>query len=520
MAGGKLTPRQKMINLMYLIFIAMLALNMSKEVLSGFGLFNEKFEAANIFAKQTNEEMLAALDLKATEAKGDFIKAALIAHKVEGITKKFYIFIDGLKAEVIKGIEVNEKGKLPYEEMDKADNLDQSWFAGDGYTPRGKEVIAAIEAYKAEMKAALDLETKYHPILKDLKSKFDLADVINKDGLKDKYLNYHFKGFPGIASLAKLSAWQNDVKKAESDIIAAALGKAAVSEASYSKFKAIVVLDKNVYFQGEAVTGKVVLGKYDPNAKFTGFKGPGRLENGQAVISATAGSVGEQTLSGSFNFSENNEPIVLPFTGKYVVVPKPNKSTVSSDNMQIIYQEVDNPMSISFGGVQNNNVTASAPGLKKVGNEGKYIWNVGKFKEKTVSVTVNAKLPDGKTVSDKQTFKVRPVPKPALTLNGDSGLKVGKASELADATLGINFGSFGEGYKISGKVTSVTLTMQGKSPILIPGAPGGVSISDNASAVAALKTLPKGSIVYITATYLQNNGSRKEDAYACSFKIN
>jgi gliding motility-associated protein GldM len=65
MAGGKLTPRQKMINLMYLVFIAMLAMNMSKEVLSAFGLMNEKFESANNTSKQTNEQMLAALDAKA-----------------------------------------------------------------------------------------------------------------------------------------------------------------------------------------------------------------------------------------------------------------------------------------------------------------------------------------------------------------------------------------------------------------------------------------------------------------------
>ena len=76
MAGGKLTPRQKMINLMYLVFIAMLALNMSKEVLSAFGLMNEKFEATNSSAKNTNEQMLAALDAKAAEAKGEFAVAA------------------------------------------------------------------------------------------------------------------------------------------------------------------------------------------------------------------------------------------------------------------------------------------------------------------------------------------------------------------------------------------------------------------------------------------------------------
>ena len=64
MAGGKLTPRQKMINLMYLVFIAMLALNMSKEVLSAFGLMNEKFDTANTKSESTNKDLLATLNLK------------------------------------------------------------------------------------------------------------------------------------------------------------------------------------------------------------------------------------------------------------------------------------------------------------------------------------------------------------------------------------------------------------------------------------------------------------------------
>jgi len=69
MAGGKLTPRQKMINLMYLVFIAMLAMNMSKEVLSAFGLMNEKFESANAASTQNNQSLLMSLDTKAAEAK-------------------------------------------------------------------------------------------------------------------------------------------------------------------------------------------------------------------------------------------------------------------------------------------------------------------------------------------------------------------------------------------------------------------------------------------------------------------
>ena len=463
MAGGKLTPRQKMINLMYLVFIAMLALNMSKEVLSAFGLMNERFEGTTNAAKATNEQMLQALDAKASEAKGEFIAAAATAHKVETASKKFFEFIGTLKAEVVKGVEP-ENGKLPYESMDKADNLDYSWFKGDGLTPRGKEVMAAIEAYKADMKAALS-DKKYAPILNEINSKFDLNDVSNKDGIKIKFLDYHFKGFPGIASLAKLSAWQNDVKKAESDVISSALGKAAVSEASYSKFQAIVALDKNVYFQGEAVTGKVVLGKYDPNANFTGFQGPGRLENGQAVISTTAGGVGEQTLAGSFNFVEGGKPIKLPFTGKYVVVPRPNSANISADKMNVVYRGLPNPLTISFAGIGDNNVTASAPGLSPAGGKGKYNLNPGSGVE--VVVTASGKMNDGKVVSDKKVFRIKNIPAPQGTIGGTPGFQKGAKSRLEASTIGAALPDFL--YDLNFNVTQFALKVPGQASIVVNG---------------------------------------------------
>jgi len=525
MAGGKLTPRQKMINLMYLVFIAMLALNMSKEVLSAFGILNKKLVESNRLTTARNDYAFKELSKKAEEQSAQFGDKKVKVEKIRVVCKDFYNYVENLKSTSSKEFDLNEEGV--FEKMDKGDYFDNLFFNGDKVSKEGKEFLDKINNFSLEIKkiGGKDIaETETQKII----NRFSTAPVKSKKaGATLSWIDYNFKGFPLIATITKLSQLQADIKTTESDIISGMFQTSLVSAATLTKYVPIVVPDKTAFFEGETVTGKVILGKFDPDlvAKSVIVNGVSvKAEAGQASFSFRAGSLGENKITGSFNFDEYVKDkltlVSLPITGNYVVVPKPNSAAISSDNMKIIYQEVDNPMSISFGGVQNNNVIASAVGLKKVGNDGKYIWNVGKLKEKIVSVTVNAKLPDGKTVSDKQTFKVRPVPKPALTLNGDSGLKVGKASELADATLGINFGSFGEGYKISGKVTSVTLTMQGKSPISISGAPGGVSISDNASAVAALKTLPKGSIVYITATYLQNNGSRKEDAYACSFKIN
>jgi gliding motility-associated protein GldM len=464
MAGGKLTPRQKMINLMYLVFIAMLAMNMSKEVLSAFGLMNEKFESANESSNMTNAQMLSALDTKAAEAKGEFAMASETAHKVEAISKEFYDYIGTLKTEVLKGFEVNkETGKLPYEDMDKGDNID-NWFTGEGYTAKGKEIVARIEKYKADMKAALT-DKKYSAILDEVNTKFDVSDVKNKEGLKDKYLTYHFKGFPAVASVSKLSAWQNDVKKSESDVYSSALGKAAVAAASYSNYKAIVVLDKSAYFQGETVTGKVVLGRYDENTKPTSFSGPGKIVNGQAVISMTAGGIGEQKINGQFTFLEDGKNIPLKFEGNYVVVPRPNSATISADKMNVVYRGVANPISVSFAGVADNKVVASAPGLSSAGKAGKYNMSPGAGAETTIVVT--GTLPNGDKVSDKKTFRIKGIPGPTGTIRGEMGVVKGPKSNLEIATIGAKLVDFD--FEVGLDVIGFNLKVTGQPTIVVSG---------------------------------------------------
>jgi len=449
---------------MYLVFIAMLAMNVSKEVISGFGLMNEKFESSNTNSKQSNDQMLLALDSKAAEAKGEFTVAAETAHKVKTITDNFYSYIESLKAQATQGYEVDpETGKLPYEEMDKGDNI-ADWFTGEGYSKKGNEIIATINQYKADMKATLG-DKKYASIVSEIESKFDLSDVKNKEGLKDKYLSYHFKDFPAIATVAKLSTWQNDINKAESDVYSAALGKAAVAAASYSNYQAIVVLDKNAYFQGEAVTGKVVLGRYDENTKPTSVTGA-KLDpaTGQAKIALTAGGVGEQNIAGQFTFVEDGKTIPLKFSGKYVVVPRPNSATISADKMNVVYRGVSNPISISFAGIADNNVNASAPGLSKVGN-GKYVMNPQGGNE--VVINVSGKMSDGKVASDKKVFRIKGIPGPTGTIRGEMGVVKGPKSNLEIATIGAKLVDFD--FDVNLDVVGFNLKVTGQPTVVVQG---------------------------------------------------
>ena len=488
MAGGKLTPRQKMINLMYLVFIAMLAMNMSKEVLSAFGLMNEKFDAANVSAETTNNGMLAALEKKAGEDT-HFAQAAADAKKISAISKSFYDYVGSVKSEITKSVEVDKTtGKMPYEAMDKADVIDQMFFKGEGYTAKGTEFVNNFNKYVADMKAVIGSNSKLSGVLSEITTKFKTTDVKNSEGVSIKYLDYHFKGFPSIASLAKLTSFQNDVKKAEADVFSILLGKAAVEASSMKNFTAMVVLDKSAYFQGEQVTGKVVLGKYDANTKPTSFQGPGKIVNGQAIISMTAGAVGEQSINGKFTFVQDGETIPLPFEGKYVVVPRPNSATISADKMNVVYRGVVNPISVSFAGIGEDKVSASAPGLSPAGKKGKYNMSPGAGTETTIVVT--GKLPNGQTVSDKKTFRIKGIPAPAGTVRGEDGVVKGPKSSLQVSTVGAKMIDFD--FEVGLNVVGFNFKISGQPTVVVQGN------KINAQCAAVLSKAGKGDQVTIS----------------------
>jgi len=495
MAGGKLTPRQKMINLMYLVFIAMLALNMSKEVLSAFGLMNEKFELSNKSSLTTNEGLLQALDAKGTESPA-FAEAKRTADKVAVISKTFYTYIGTLKEYATKGVEVDpDTKKLPYEAMDKGPAIDEGWFSGDNYSAKGKEIVATIDKYRADIKAAVGNDKKYKAIIAELESKFDTKDVKNMEGLSVKYLNYHFEHFPAVASLAYLSAMQNDVKKTEADIYNSLLGKAAVDATSMSKYVAIVIPEKSAFFAGEAVKGKIVLGRFDDQTVPTSVVVNGAninlataLKDGQVNFSFGAGNVGEHDITGKFNFVEDGKTVPIDIKGNYVVVPKPNSATISADKMNVVYRGVANPMTISFAGISADKVTASAAGLRPAGKPGAYVMNPGGGTETTI--VVSGKLQDGTSVSDKKTFRIKNIPAPLGAIGGETGSIKGAKSRLSASSITAKIPDFD--FDLPLRVTQFTFKVTGQAAVVVNGN------KVNAQCTAAMARASRGDQITIT----------------------
>src|SRR5690554_5480720 len=220
MATGKLSPRQKMINMMYLIFIAMLALNMSKEVLSAFGLLNEKITVANVATAERNQAFLEGLAVKAQDEPAQYAAVKEKADKIAEISNELNTYIATLKSEATAKIE----DPTDYEKMDRADFFNLRFFNGDVYKPEGREFLDKMDSYRTQMisilsDTAMAKVAGIEDIKRSIEINFSTAPVKNRDGVDVEWLNYNYEGFPLIASLTKLTQIQADIKTTESEVL-------------------------------------------------------------------------------------------------------------------------------------------------------------------------------------------------------------------------------------------------------------------------------------------------------------
>ena len=512
MAGGKLTPRQKMVNLMYLVFVAMLAMNMSKEVLSAFGILNDKITESNGIAEARNQSAFDQLAQKAQDQPKQYGDKKAKVDKIRLLCKDFYSYIEGLKTQFTKDVERKEDGSLNFEAMDKGDKIDEYWFSGDKPSAKGTEFLNKLSSFTAQIKATGG-SSIVEGEMKKIEKRFATNKVKTEDG-NVPWLDYNYKGFPLIASITKLSQIQADIKTTESDIISGMFQSDLVAAASLTAYQPIVVPDKTAFFQGETVTGKIILGKFDPNlvAKSVIVNGQSvKAEAGQAKFSFGAGSVGEKEITGSFNFDENGKVVSLPIKGNYVVVPKPNQAIVSADKMNVVYRGVDNPISVSVPGIPSSDVKASAPGMRASGKPGQYVLNPGQGKE--VTINVSATLPNGGgTFSSKQTFRIKGIPAPSGKIRGEVSAK-GPKSNLEVCTISASLEDFD--FPVTINVTQFNVKVPGQPTVVVQGS------RMNGQAISAIKKAGRGDIVTISEIKVKYVGINQpaKNVSPCTFEI-
>jgi gliding motility-associated protein GldM len=455
---------------MYLVFIAMLALNMSKQVLSSFGYLNAKLEDSNSSATGELKNTLANLNKKASEQEAKYGELNKKAIQIHQKSDEFYYFVQMVKDTLISTID--PELREDYQSLDTETAGDEFFFAGDTKnTENGDKFLSLINGYRDDLIQILGENIK--PAVKNnLTKRFDTSPQKTADGGEQPWIRNRYAGFPLVATLTNLSVIQSDIRNTEKEIYSSLLGKQLEADAGISAntYSAIVIPSKPAYFTGEQFEGKIVLGRYDASllpdkVMVNGREEKGR-ENGAAVVKFRTGNIGENAIKGNFIFKQDGKNIEIPINSSYMVIPKPNAAVISADKMNVVYRGVENPITISIPGVSDNNVTASAVGLKKGKGIGKYILSPGNGR--TCVINVTGKTSSGEIIkSPPVTFRIKDIPPPAATIRGQYGSVGMPKSSLIKSTIAASLIDFDFDLKL--KVSSFKLKVPGQSTVLVKG---------------------------------------------------
>ncbi|MDD2798096.1 MAG: gliding motility protein GldM [Bacteroidales bacterium] len=426
MAGGKQTPRQKMINLMYLVLMAMLALNVSSDVLNGFVMVENSIKGTTKVKFDQNNSLLGELEFyknQNPQKAGYAFNEALV---VKSSTDSLFDYIQTLKVKIAK---VADGDEADVDNLKSMDNLDAASIVMLApIHSQASKLKDWIEEYRAKILLKVPDSAKRELIRKNLTTEPTKRALAES---KDWGTSY-FENMPAIASITILSKIQNDIKNAESEVLYALLKSIDVGDFRVNSIKAYVVPTSTNIIVGGKYTAQLILSAED-STKVPSFvvNGASLPANKKGLYETVCGKIGDFTINGVAQLTRGDGTISsFPFTNKYSVVAP--MATVSATKMNILYAGWTNPISISVPGVPLASITATMNNgsLTRKGDEWIAIPNTSAIGG-IITVTVKAKVGD-REISIPSTFRVRKTPAPTASITLSSGNKFmgGKVSKF------------------------------------------------------------------------------------------
>lgn len=400
-------PRQKMINIMYLVLTAILALNVSAEVIEAFKTVDKSLQGSNANLTTANAVLYKSLEDK---MKDEQYKAQAAIWQPKAVQAKQHSdeimkYIEQLKLELMQNAGLKEDGSF------KEDNLDASTrlFETNG---RGNELKAKLEEYKKKM-LAIDssFEGKFaanFPVNTD--------PVPSKEGGTKPFTTGYFHMTPTVAALTMLSKFQNNVKNAENTITSYIHSKIGAVEFVYDQFAAVVGQSSNYVMPGEKVTITAGVGAYStaaqPQITIGGAGVPVNAE-GVAIREFTAEGGGERSMPVSVTYTKpDGTKETKTFPIKYTV-GTPGGAAVMLDKMNVFYIGVPNPVTIGSP-TGWDKTTVSMTGGTISGTGSKRTVTVSAIGAASITVTA-----DGKP--SKFDFRIKRIPDPIIKVGPSSG---------------------------------------------------------------------------------------------------
>ena len=410
-------PRQKMINVMYLVLTALLALNVSSEILNAFKTVNKSLENSNGAIDGKNKTLFDSFKdlLNKPETKDSAAVWAPKAKKAQELADEVTSYLEGYKMKLKQAgkLVIDKDGKEQFN-LDNLDAATRLFVEGPG-KKNGDELLQKLTDYKAQL-LAIDprIEQEFSASLP-----LDLSIPESKSSIGQKDWPYsYFHMTPIIAAITILSKFQNDVKNSEAQVVEFCHKQIGAVKIVYDKFQAIASQSSEYLMPGQELTITGGVGAFSsaaqPTVNVDGSSVP-LGPDGTALYKTTVGGPGSYSKKVTITFKKpNGEVGTLDKEIKYSV-GSPTGASVSADATKIFYIGLDNPITVS-GGTKGDEATHASidnGSLSKTG-AGKYMVKVSGGTAAVVTVTVDNK-------STPFNFRVKPIPDPVAMVGRSKG---------------------------------------------------------------------------------------------------
>jgi gliding motility-associated protein GldM len=479
MGHGKETPRQKMIGMMYLVLTAMLALNVSKDILEAFVLVDEGLTTTTENFAEKNSILYNEFDkayISNPKKVGPFKDKA---QEIKKQADELFGYIQDLKVEIVKKVEGPEspavEGKKIHGKLISAkDNMDKpaEIMVGSTGNGKGKELKAKIIKFKEYL---ISLAGGQKEIIESIEKTLDTDNPPPKEGVIHTWESEHFEHLPMIAVTTLMSKMQGDIRNAETEMLRYLFNNIEAGSFKFNKLDATVIPNSNYILRGGEYRAEVFMAAFDTTQSpsiligqtkaVTGSDGKvdyemvGKFDSlpidpktRKGIFSRVGATLGSNKWSGLIKLKATDGTwIKKPFSAEYTVA-EPNV-VISPTKMNVFYTGVDNPVDISVPGVPADKITATCSnGL--IQRSGK-AWVVKPRSVGKAMVQVVCEIDGKKKPMGQMEFRVKDIPDPMAMVSFKKTGKVDKntllQSAIVDAVL--------EGFDFDAKFTVTEFTL-------------------------------------------------------------
>ena len=432
-----------MINLMYLVLTAMLALNVSAEVMNAFFTLDSGNRTTMSVVDGQLDATISGVDkLLEEESKAKFRPIQPAIKQVRQISSDFNAYIDEVRNQLIDGggnadgqvnaadFKEGHDGELKYIVAKKNKDVTTRLLVDGGL---GDEVKAKIEATRQELIDAYstllrengktfgltneeEIETKIQSVANDMAFKVDESWKDDVETEAKSWAEYKFRQMPVAAVLPLLSAMQADLKSSEANMVNDMASLVGGRVVEVDQFFPVINADKSYVIGGETIKAEVSVGSYssslDPaNVKLTVGGQRLKIKDGKASYTIKASGTGQKTLPMSVEVTNPLTGETKSGKGSFTYEVGSRSVAVSADKMNVFYMGVDNPLTVSASGVSSNDVKVNfSGGISGSGRGSSYVVKGTKPGPAKVSVTAK-----GKPLGTFE-FRVKRIPDPVAML--------------------------------------------------------------------------------------------------------